>query len=170
MTNDDLLILSRNCMNLTELSLVGCKRLNSESQDTISNGWPGLISLHLEDCGEVTAQGVTSLMNCQALEDLLLRHNGLGIDRNFIIRAASRMPLLRKVAVDVCDAKDGDFDLPDFPDRNFLHIVKIARCNLKRRTLGSTKSGTCTTPVHAETLILTWDSRKLSRTVVKERL
>lgn len=23
------------------------------------------------------------------------------------------MPLLRKVAVDVCDAKDGDFDLPD---------------------------------------------------------
>uniref|UniRef100_A0A0V0HHB9 Putative ovule protein n=1 Tax=Solanum chacoense TaxID=4108 RepID=A0A0V0HHB9_SOLCH len=48
MTNDDLLILSRNCMNLTELSLVGCKRLNSESQDTISNGWPGLISLHLE--------------------------------------------------------------------------------------------------------------------------
>lgn len=170
MTNDDLLILSRNCMNLTELSLVGCKRLNSESQDTISNGWPGLISLHLEDCGEVTAQGVTSLMNCQALEDLLLRHNGLGIDRNFIIRAASRMPLLRKVAIDVCDAKDGDFDLPDFPDRNFLHIVKIARCNLKRRTLGSTKSGTCTTPVHAETLILTWDSRKLSRTVVKERL
>ncbi|KAL3326679.1 hypothetical protein AABB24_037394 [Solanum stoloniferum] len=170
MTDDDLLILSRNCMNLTELSLVGCKRLNSESQDTISNGWPGLISLHLEDCGEVTAQGVTSLMNCQALEDLLLRHNGLGIDRNVIIRAASKMPLLRKVAVDVCDAKDGDFDLPDFSDRNFLRIVKIARCNLKRRTLGSTKSGTCTTPVHAETLILTWDSRKLSRTVVKERL
>ncbi|KAG5582722.1 hypothetical protein H5410_053349 [Solanum commersonii] len=170
MTNDDLLILSQNCMNLTELSLVGCKRLNSESQDTISNGWPGLISLHLEDCGEVTAQGVTSLMNCQALEDLLLRHNGLGIDRNFIIRAASRMPLLQKVAIDVCDAKDGDFDLPDFSDRNFLRIVKIARCNLKRRTLGSTKSGTCTTPVHAETLILTWDSRKLSKTVVKERL
>ncbi|XP_016543186.1 BTB/POZ domain-containing protein FBL11 isoform X2 [Capsicum annuum] len=170
MTNDDLLILTQNCMNLTELSLVGCRRLNSESQDTISNGWPGMISLHLEDCGEVTAKGVTSLMNCLALEDLLLRHNGLGIDRNFIIRAASGMPLLRKVAVDVCDAKDGDFDLPDFPDRNFLRIVKIARCNLKRRTLGSTKSGTCTTPVHAETLILTWDSRKLSRTVIKERL
>lgn len=32
MTNDDLLILSRNCMNLTELSLVGCKRLNSGLQ------------------------------------------------------------------------------------------------------------------------------------------
>ncbi|MCD9637694.1 hypothetical protein HAX54_021131 [Datura stramonium] len=170
MTNDDLLTLTQNCMNLTELSLVGCRRLNSESQDTISNGWPGLISLHLEDCGEVTAKGVTSLMNCQALEDLLLRHNGLGMDRNFIIRAASRMPLLRKVAVDVCDAKDGDFDLPDFLDRNFLRIVKIARCNLKRRTLGSTKSGTCTTPVHVETLILTRDSKKLSRTVVKERL
>ncbi|CAN4118261.1 unnamed protein product [Withania somnifera] len=113
MTNDDLLTLTQKCMNLTELSLVGCRHLNSESQDTISNGWPGLISLHLEDCGEVTAKGVTSLMNCQALEDLSLRHNGLGIDRNFIIRAASRMPLLRKVAVDVCDAKDGDFDLPD---------------------------------------------------------
>ncbi|KAK4345635.1 hypothetical protein RND71_035811 [Anisodus tanguticus] len=170
MTNDDLFTLTQNCMNLTELSLVGCRRLNPESQDTISKGWPGLISLHLEDCGGVTAKGVTSLMNCQALEDLLLRHNGLGIGRNFIICAASRMPLLRKVAVDVCDAKDGDFDLPDFLDRNFLRIVKIARCNLKRRTLDSMKSGPCTTPVHAETLILTWDSKKLSRTVVKERL
>ncbi|KAJ8533886.1 hypothetical protein K7X08_007210 [Anisodus acutangulus] len=170
MTNDDLFTLTQNCMNLTELSLVGCRRLNPESQDTISKGWPGLISLHLEDCGGVTAKGVTSLMNCQALEDLLLRHNGLGIGRNFIICAASRMPLLRKVAVDVCDAKDGDFDLPDFLDRNFLRIVKIARCNLKRRTLDSMKSGPCTTPVHAETLILTWDSKKLSKTVVKERL
>ncbi|XP_075103269.1 BTB/POZ domain-containing protein FBL11-like isoform X1 [Nicotiana tabacum] len=170
MTNDDLLTLAQNCMNITELSLLGCRCLNSESQDTISNGWPGLISLHLEDCGEVTAKGVTSLMNCQALEDLLLRHNGLGIDRNFIICAASRMPLLRKVALDVCDAKDGDFDLPDFTDRRFLSIVKIARCNLKRRTLYSIESGPCTTPVHAETLILTWDSEKLSRTVVKERL
>ncbi|XP_009627140.1 BTB/POZ domain-containing protein FBL11 isoform X2 [Nicotiana tomentosiformis] len=170
MTNDDLLTLAQNCMNITELSLLGCRCLNSESQDTISNGWPGLISLHLEDCGEVTAKGVTLLMNCQALEDLLLRHNGLGIDRNFIICAASRMPLLRKVALDVCDAKDGDFDLPDFTDRRFLSIVKIARCNLKRRTLYSIKSGPCTTPVHAETLILTWDSEKLSRTVVKERL
>ncbi|PHT70705.1 hypothetical protein T459_25809, partial [Capsicum annuum] len=31
MTNDDLLILTQNCMNLTELSLVGCRRLNSDS-------------------------------------------------------------------------------------------------------------------------------------------
>ncbi|XP_019245810.1 PREDICTED: BTB/POZ domain-containing protein FBL11 isoform X2 [Nicotiana attenuata] len=169
MTDDDLLTLTQNCMNITELSLVGCRRLISESQDTISNGWPGLISLHLEDCGEVTAKGVTSLKNCQALEDLLLRHNGCGIDRNFIIHAASRMPLLRKVALDVCDAKDGDFDLPDF-NRRSLSIVKIARCNLKRRTLDSMKSGRCTTPVHAETLILTRDSEKLSRTVVRERL
>ncbi|KAJ8570782.1 hypothetical protein K7X08_037754 [Anisodus acutangulus] len=132
MTNDDLLTLTQNCMNLTELSLVGCRFLNSGL-------WRS---------------------NCQGAWEL----------RNFIIRAASRMTLLRKVAVDVCDAKDGDFDLPDFPDRNFLRIVKIARCNLKRRTLDSTKFGPCTTPVHAETLILTWDSKKLSRTVVKERL
>ncbi|PHU05241.1 hypothetical protein BC332_26063 [Capsicum chinense] len=85
------------------------------AQDTLKGPpWTyGEWTIEYEDCGEVTAKGVTSLMNCLALEDLLLRHNGLGIDRNFIIRAASRMPLLRKVAVDVCDAKDGDFDLPD---------------------------------------------------------
>ncbi|KAK4377593.1 hypothetical protein RND71_003889 [Anisodus tanguticus] len=170
MTNDDLLTLTQNCMNLTELSLVGCRFLNSESKDTIQFHLTFRMELDLSDCGKVTTKGVTSLMICQALEDILLRQNGLRIDRNFIIRATSRMTLLRKVAVDVCDAKDGDFDLPDFPDRNFSRIVKIARCNLKRRTLDSTKSGPCTTPVHVETLILTWDSKKLSRTVVKERL
>nr|XP_027071455.1 BTB/POZ domain-containing protein FBL11-like isoform X3 [Coffea arabica] len=104
MTNTDLIILTQNCPNLVDLSLLGCRLLNPESQDIISCGWPGLISLHLEDCGEVTAHGVSSLMNCRALEDLLLRHTGTGIPKNFIVLMASEMPMLRKMSLDICDA------------------------------------------------------------------
>ncbi|KAI3707560.1 hypothetical protein L6452_26186 [Arctium lappa] len=48
MSNADLVSLSQNCANLIELSLLGCRLLNSESQKIISSGWPGLISIHLE--------------------------------------------------------------------------------------------------------------------------
>ncbi|KEH24132.1 ubiquitin-protein ligase [Medicago truncatula] len=50
MTNDDLVILSQNCRNLVELSLLGCPLLNSDSQQIISRAWPGLVSMHLEVC------------------------------------------------------------------------------------------------------------------------
>jgi hypothetical protein len=50
MTNDDLLVLTQSCPNLTELSLVGCLHLTSDCQPIISAGWPGMISLHLEVC------------------------------------------------------------------------------------------------------------------------
>ncbi|XP_072053144.1 BTB/POZ domain-containing protein FBL11 isoform X2 [Arachis hypogaea] len=113
MTNADLLILSQNCKNLVELSLLGCPSLNSDSQEIISHGWPGLVSIHLEECGEVTSNGVSAFFYCKALEDLLLRHNGHGLQRNFIFKAASEMPLLRKLSLDVCDASEGDFDIPD---------------------------------------------------------
>ncbi|KAF8397867.1 hypothetical protein HHK36_016792 [Tetracentron sinense] len=112
MTNDDLVILTRNCASLIELSLLGCTLLNSDSQQIISCGWPGLISLHLEDCGEVTVNGVSSLFDCKAIEDLSLHHNGHGIQRNFILDAALKMPMLRKVALDLCDASEGGFTSP----------------------------------------------------------
>ncbi|PUZ52828.1 hypothetical protein GQ55_5G004800 [Panicum hallii var. hallii] len=72
-TNDDLTILTKNC-NLVELSLSGCKLLDSSSQQIIASGWPNLVLLHLEDCGQVTVGGVSSILNCKALEDVLLRH------------------------------------------------------------------------------------------------
>jgi hypothetical protein len=75
MTNDDLLVLTQSCPNLTELSLVGCLHLTSDCQPIISAGWPGMISLHLEECGSITENGVASLYGCIALEDLFLRHN-----------------------------------------------------------------------------------------------
>ncbi|XP_057951529.1 BTB/POZ domain-containing protein FBL11 isoform X2 [Malania oleifera] len=113
MTNDDLVLLSKSCANLTELSLLGCTLLNSDSQCIISHGWPGLISISLENCGQITANGVASLLDCKALEDLLLRHNGPGIHRNFILDAALKMPMLRKISLDLCDASEGDFELPN---------------------------------------------------------
>ncbi|KAL3532064.1 hypothetical protein ACH5RR_005585 [Cinchona calisaya] len=170
MTNADLVILTKNCANLVDLSLLGCTLLNPESQDIISCGWPGLMAIHLEDCGEVTANGVTSLMNCRALEDLLLRHTGPGIPRNFIALTASQMPMLRKISLDICDAREGDFDIPYFSDRCFLSYVKIARCKLRRCSLDLVKLDGRRTPVHKETLLLVWDSKKLTRAVVKERL
>ncbi|KAK7337205.1 hypothetical protein VNO77_17768 [Canavalia gladiata] len=167
MTNDDLVILTQNCRNLVELSLLGCPHLNSDSLQIISWGWPGLVSIHLEDCGQVTVNGVSALLDCKALEDLLLRHNGPGLQKNFVCYAASKMPLLRKLSLDICDSSDGDFDIPNFADGYFLSTLKIARCKSQKCafSLPARKRS-----VHVETLVLVWNSRDLTRTVVKERL
>ncbi|CAN1761630.1 BTB/POZ domain-containing protein FBL11 [Linum perenne] len=168
MTQSELTVLARNYPNLVELSLVGCRLLDSDSLRVISRGWPGLISIHLEDCGDVTASDISPLFSCVALEDILLRHNGSGVSKGFILDAAAKLPLLRKVSLDLCDAREGDFDLPGYVDRYFLSSVKIARCSKLRKCCGSlTGSGGI---VHRETLVLVWDSERLTRTVIKERL
>ncbi|KAJ4980106.1 hypothetical protein NE237_010886 [Protea cynaroides] len=170
MKNDDLFILTQSCPNLIQLSLSGCKHLNSESQRIISNGWPGLISIHLEDCGEVTVNSVSSLFDCKAIEDLSLRHNGCGIQRNFIVDAASKMPMLRKLAVDLCDANEGGFDSPSCADRCSLSIITIARCKQWRCPFNFQYLDVCRMPLHKETIILEWNSKELRTTVVKERV
>ncbi|KAL9238856.1 hypothetical protein vseg_013228 [Gypsophila vaccaria] len=170
MTNDNLALLTENCANLMELSLVGCIRLDVDAQRIISSGWPGLISLHLEDCGSVTAGGVDSLLDCKAMEDLLLRHNGCGIKRNFIIHAASELHMLRSLSLDWCDASEGDLDLPNFSDRCFLSNVKIARCTLKKCSLDFHNKSAPRRPVHKETLVLVWNSMSLQKTLVRERI
>ncbi|XP_039683385.1 BTB/POZ domain-containing protein FBL11 isoform X3 [Medicago truncatula] len=172
MTNDDLVILSQNCRNLVELSLLGCPLLNSDSQQIISRAWPGLVSMHLEECGEITANGVSVLLNCRALEDLLLRHNGLGLQRNFILHAASELPLLRKLSLDICDAIEGGFDIPNYADRYSLSTLKIAKCKSQRCAFNVSvpPPGSRRRSVHVETLVLVWNCENLTRTVVKERL
>ncbi|KAI7748943.1 hypothetical protein M8C21_011096 [Ambrosia artemisiifolia] len=116
--NADLINLSQSCANLIELSLLGCRLLDSESLKIISRGWPGLISVHLE------------------------------------------LPMLRKLSLDICDAKDREFDIPELDYRHCLSHVKIARCKI--RNVGAS--------VHRETLVLMWDSKQLIRTLVKERV
>lgn len=145
---------------------------NNDSLQIITCGWPGLVSIHLEDCGEVTANGASALLDCKALEDILLRHNGPGLPRNFICYAASEMPLLRKLSLDICDASEGDFDIPNYADKNFLSTLKIARCKSQRCAfnLPAPAPGVHRRSVHVETLVLVWNSRDLIRTVVKERL
>ncbi|CAL5419740.1 unnamed protein product [Camellia sinensis] len=166
MTNDDLVILTQNCANLIELSLLGCRLLNSEFA-TDHFKWLARHDFYSSrgDCGEVTRNGVASLFDCKAVEDIMLRHNGTGIQKNVILDAASMMPMLRKVSLDVCDASEGDFEIPNW---YFLSIVKIARCKLQRCGLDLQKF--CRTPVHKETLVLVWDSKNLTRTVIKERV
>lgn len=168
MDSDDLVCLTQNCANLTELSLRGCPLINSDSQQIISSGWPGLVSLHLEDCGEVTANGVSSLFSCVALEDLLLRHTGSGIQRNFILEAASRLPMLRQLSLDSCDANEGGYDIPDDlqgGNRYFLRSIKVARCKLQTDSFGFRRK-----PMHKETLVAVFNSKTLVRKLVKERL
>ncbi|XP_018839777.1 BTB/POZ domain-containing protein FBL11 isoform X8 [Juglans regia] len=167
MTNNDLIILTQTCANLVELSLLGCKLLGSDSQQIISHGWPGLTSIHLEECGKVTENGISSLLDCTALEDLLLHHNGPGIQKNFIFYAASKLPMLRKLSLDLCDAREGDFDIPDCDDKCLVSTVKIARCKPRRCNFSLPAHRR---PVHEETLVLIRNSKNLYRTVVKERL
>ncbi|XP_037491020.1 BTB/POZ domain-containing protein FBL11 isoform X2 [Jatropha curcas] len=170
MTDNDLVVLTQNCTNLVEFSLVGCRLLSPDSLRIISHGWPGLTFFQLEDCGDVTATGVSSLFNCRALEHILLRHNGQGIHRSFILDAASKMPMLRQISLDLCDASEGDFDIPNFADRYFLSNVKIARCKFQRSSSNVYFQEAHRRPVHKDTLVLVWSSQNLDRTVVKERL
>ncbi|KAL0775090.1 hypothetical protein Bca101_040242 [Brassica carinata] len=166
MTNEDLFVLTQSCPNLTELTLVGCARLNSDSQPIISSGWPGMISLHLEECGRITENGVASLYGCVALEDLLLRHNGSGIQKNFLLDASLKFPMLRLVSLDMCDAKEGNFDVPEEKEEvRFLSIVKISRCKSQRCSLGRELA-----PVHRETLVMFWNGQNFTNTLLKQRL
>ncbi|KAG1369638.1 hypothetical protein COCNU_15G000040 [Cocos nucifera] len=139
------------------------------SQGIICSGWPGLTYIHLEDCGKITSNGVSFLFNCKAVEDLLLRHNGRGIGRNFICDAALELPVLRKVALDLCDACEGGFVSPNHTERYSVGSVKISRCKTQRcafelQTVKTFK------PVHKETIVLEWNSTELRTTMVKERL
>ncbi|KAF2604394.1 hypothetical protein F2Q70_00028461 [Brassica cretica] len=166
MTNEDLFVLTQSCPNLTELTLVGCAHLNSDSQPIISSGWPGMISLHLEECGRITENGVASLYGCVALEDLLLRHNGSGIQKNLLLDASLKFPMLRLVSLDMCDAKEGNFDVPEEKEEvRFLSIVKISRCKSQRCSLGRELA-----PVHRETLVMFWNGQNFTNTLLKQRL
>ncbi|KAK9127687.1 hypothetical protein Syun_016484 [Stephania yunnanensis] len=164
MTNDDLVVLTQNCTGLIELQLSGCNLLNSDSQKIISLGWPGLISLDLEDCGEVTSKGINALFECKAIEVLTLRHNGRGIPKSFIIDVASKMPMLRKLALDLCDANEGGFESPSYEQKFFLRIVTIAKC---KQEICAFNFGRL---AHKENVVLEWNSKWHRTTIVKERL
>ncbi|XP_031497191.1 BTB/POZ domain-containing protein FBL11 isoform X2 [Nymphaea colorata] len=170
MTDMDLILLTQSCRNLSELSLSGCKLLSLDSQGIISRGWPGLSLIHLEDCGNMTLDGISSLMDCKAVEDLLLRHNGPGIPRNFIVDAASKLPLLRKLALDLCDARDGGFDSPSATGRFFLRTVTIARCRSERCAFVLPNVAGQKHTMHKESIVLEWNSEELRTYIVEERV
>ncbi|CAM0885363.1 unnamed protein product [Alopecurus aequalis] len=169
MTDDDLTILTQNC-NLVELSLSGCKLLDSSSQEIISSGWPNLTCLHLEECGQITLDGVSSILNCKALEDVLLRHTGRGIGRTVITDAIRELPLLRTLALDLCDASEGGYDTPNDPEGKMMRSVRMSRCKSARSCFERQREVSSSKPVHKETIVLEWSSRQLRTTVVEERV
>ncbi|KAF3779054.1 BTB/POZ domain-containing protein [Nymphaea thermarum] len=125
---------------------------------------------NLQDCGNMTLDGISSLMDCKAVEDLLLRHNGPGIPRNFIIDAASKLPLLRKLALDLCDARDGGFDSPSATGRFFLRTVTIARCRSERCAIVLPNVAGQKHTMHKESIVLEWNSEELRTYIVEERV
>uniref|UniRef100_A0A453GVC3 Uncharacterized protein n=1 Tax=Aegilops tauschii subsp. strangulata TaxID=200361 RepID=A0A453GVC3_AEGTS len=147
-TNDDLTILTQNC-NLVELLLSGCKLLDTSSQEIISSGWPNLACLQLE---------------------------GRGIGRTIITDAIRELPLLRKLALDLCDASEGGYDTPNVPEGKMMRSVRMSRCKKSaaaaRSCFGEASSSSSNRkPVqHRETIVLEWSSRQLTTTVVEERL
>ncbi|KAL6853979.1 hypothetical protein ACP4OV_020008 [Aristida adscensionis] len=167
-TNDDLTILTEN-FNLVELTLSGCKLLDSNSQEIISCGWPNLTLLHLEECGQITLDGVSSILDCKALEDVLLRHTGRGIGRTIIKDAIRELPLLRKLALDLCDASEEGYDTPNSQEVKMIRTVMLSRCKSLRSSLGPHKEES-SKHVHKDTVVLEWSSRKLTTTIVKERV
>ncbi|OWM79105.1 hypothetical protein CDL15_Pgr003276 [Punica granatum] len=168
MTHDDLLVLAQNCPNLTELCLVGCKRLSSVCSYVAD---ASILYLDLlQDCGEVTGHGVSSLFDCVALEVFFLRHNGPGIQKSFILDAVSELPMLRQLSLDTCDAREGSFDIPKCEERHSISAIKISRCKLQIRSLDIQFVKPRRRPVHWDTLLLLRNCRDLTRTVVKERL
>ncbi|XP_066162935.1 BTB/POZ domain-containing protein FBL11 isoform X3 [Oryza sativa Japonica Group] len=170
MTNDDLAVLIQN-YNLVELSLSGCKLLDSNSQELISSGWPNLTCLHLEECGQITLDGVSSILNCKALEDLLLRHTGKGIGRTIITDAITELPLLRKLALDLCDASEEGYDSPNNPEGKMMRTITMSRCKSVRSCFELHREGSSNSkPVHKETIVLEWSSRQLRTTIVKEKI
>lgn len=168
-TNNDLTVLTQNC-NLVELSLSGCKLLDYSSQEIISSGWPNLTCLHLEECGQITLDGVSCILNCKALEDILLRHTGRGIGRTIINDAVRELPLLRKLALDLCDASEDGYDSPNNPDGKMIRSVRMSRCKSVRSCFELHREGSSTKPVHKDTIVLEWSSRQLRTTIVKERV
>jgi hypothetical protein len=171
MTDNDLNILTQNFRSLSQLSLTGCKLLTSGAQHIIASGWPGLTSIHLEDCSNITVHGVSSLLECKAIEDLLLRHNGSGIQRNFILEAALKFPSLRTLSLDLCDACESGFDTPHYLERFSLCTVKLARCKVERCAFDIEGfSGRGPRIKHSQTIVLEWNNREIRTTIVVERL
>ncbi|KAM0854319.1 hypothetical protein ACQ4PT_050505 [Festuca glaucescens] len=170
MTNDDLTILTHN-YNLVELCLSGCKLLDSSSQEIITSGWPNLTCLNLEECGQITVDGVSSIFSCKALEDVLLRHTGRGIGRTIITDAIRELPLLRQLALDLCDASEGGYDTPNNPEGKMMRSVRMSRCKSARSCFDPrVEVSSSSKPVHKETIVLEWTSKQLRTTVVEERL
>ncbi|RZR77529.1 hypothetical protein BHM03_00002641 [Ensete ventricosum] len=102
--------------------------------------------------------------------ELIFREpQGKGIERNFIYEAASKLPLLRKLALDLCDACEGGFDSPSHAERCFLSTVTISRCKSQKCAFDS-QTMEAFGSVHKETIVIEWDGKEARTTVVKERL
>lgn len=178
LSDDDLLLFSQSCTGLQSLSLLGCHLLTSISLSTMAHSWRGLQDLRLEECKYIiTEENVRLLLNSfPALKLLHLRHIGKVLPEYFILEAIRRLPLLQKLAIDLCDAANEKFSFSEGVERSALKSVYINRCKSVRdafygvRDLTSEGISPYDSRTHKDTIVLEWNSVRLTESVVNERL
>lgn len=97
---------------------------------------------------------------------------GRGIGRSIIDDAIRELPLLRKLALDLCDACEDGYDSPNDAEGKMIRSVRMSRCKkMAGSCLEVPRQGSSTSrPVHKDTVVLEWSSRMFTTTIVKERV
>ncbi|KAJ7545131.1 hypothetical protein O6H91_09G108500 [Diphasiastrum complanatum] len=125
--------------------------------------------------------GICALMACElgkvryyfVVQMLLSKGNILQKRENW---KEKKLPLLRSISLDVCDAINDGYDTPHETAWQSLCMVKFARCTLPRHSFKSSRLqskdleympfGYC----HNSTIVLERTKCSLHTTIVKERL
>ncbi|KAL2631684.1 hypothetical protein R1flu_016370 [Riccia fluitans] len=173
MSDDDLLQLSRCCTKLSSFSLVGCKYLTSRSLVSISQHMRALTELRLEECGNLTANGGACVLeSCKALERLILRHNGKGVEEAFVMKAKMELPHLWYLSLDVCDSVSDCFETPGKVHlEDSLSTVLLSRCKrLEGGFLGPVMSDGKSKRYHKDTIVLRWTRDRIHSCTISRRI
>ncbi|CAI5473446.1 unnamed protein product [Closterium sp. Yama58-4] len=108
---------------LRSLSLSSCPSLSQDAPLILANSFPALTSLTLTECSNLfSVHAPASLLALSALSALHLRHTGKQAPPDFIQQAASRLPALQHLTLDLCDALTSSFHVPQ-EGREEMHVM-----------------------------------------------
>ncbi|KAL3689576.1 hypothetical protein R1sor_015885 [Riccia sorocarpa] len=173
MSDDDLLQLSRSCKDLSHFSLVGCSYLTARSLVSITENMRALTELRLEECGGLTTNGgACVLKSCKALERLILRHNGKGLEEDFVMKATHELLHLWYLSLDFCDSVSDRFETPEVvPLEDSLSTVLLSRCHVPESGLvGPVMSDGNAKRNHKDTIVLRWTRDRIHACTIKRRV
>ncbi|CAI5537557.1 unnamed protein product [Closterium sp. Naga37s-1] len=122
---------------LRSLSLSSCPSLSQDAPLILASSFPALTSLTLTECPNLfSVHAPASLVALSALSSLHLRHTGKQAPSDFIQHAASRLPALQHLTLDLCDALSSSFHVPQ-EGRAEMHVmgdsllvVRLFKCHV----------------------------------------